>query len=38
MGHNSPVMTDNYTDVMMASFDDVVRDQERMLASVTKAR
>ncbi len=30
MGHSSPVMTDNYTDVMMASFDDVVEEQERL--------
>ena len=29
MGHSSPVMTDNYTDVMMASFDDVVNVQEK---------
>ena len=28
MGHSSPVMTDNYTDVTMASFDDVVKVQE----------
>jgi integrase len=28
MGHSSPIMTDNYTDVMMASFDDVVKAQE----------
>jgi integrase len=31
MGHSSPVMTDNYTDVMMASFDDVVKAQERVV-------
>jgi integrase len=30
MGHSSPVMTDNYTDVVMTSFDDVVKFQERM--------
>jgi integrase len=35
MGHSSPVMTDNYTDVMMASFDDVVREQERTKTTLT---
>ena len=28
-GHSSPVMTDNYTDVMMASFDGVVKIQDK---------
>jgi integrase len=36
MGHSSPVMTDNYTDVMMASFDDVVKIQDKTFKKAAK--
>ena len=37
MGHSSPVMTDNYTNVMMASFDDVVKIQDKTFKKAADA-
>lgn len=38
VGHSSPVMTDNYTDVMMASFDDVVKIQDKTYKKDAKTK